>query len=151
MKERDYFWNNDYNLVNGVHTHGQRYDPFGPQNYPDEIQKTREMMALRDTLIHEVALGQKKEIVVDDSKTHELPPVPTNFRRPINYLDGAKAIESFTMMPGYKVELFASETEFPDMKNLSKCRSTIKAGSGSPSCPLTRTTFRVRRGPMTRS
>ena len=117
VKERDYFWNNDYNLVNGVHTHGQRYDPFGPQNYPDEIQKTREMMALRDTLIHEVALGQKKEIVVDDSKTHELPPVPTNFRRPINYLDGAKAIESFTMMPGYKVELFASEKEFPDMKN----------------------------------
>ncbi len=117
VKERDYFWNNDYNLVNGVHTHGQRYDPFGPQNYPDEIQKTREMMALRDTLIHDVALGQKKEIVVDDSKTHALAPVPTNFKRPIEYLDGAKAIESFTMMPGYKVELFASEKEFPDMKN----------------------------------
>ena len=38
VKEKDYFWNNDYNLVNGVHTHGQRYDPFGPQNYPDELQ-----------------------------------------------------------------------------------------------------------------
>ena len=117
VKEKDYFWNNDYNLVNGVHTHGQRYDPYGPQNYPDEIQKTREMMALRDRLIHDVALGLKKEIAVDDSGTHKLPPVPTNFNRPIEYLDGAKAIESFTMMPGYKVELFASEKEFPDMKN----------------------------------
>ena len=116
-KEKDYFWNNDYNLVNGVHTHGQRYDPFGPQNYPDEIRKTREMTALRDALIHEVAQGRKKEIAVDDSKTHELPAVPTNFKRPIEYLDGQKAIESFTMMEGYKVELFASEKEFPDMKN----------------------------------
>ena len=24
VKEKDFFWNNDYNLVNGVHTHGQR-------------------------------------------------------------------------------------------------------------------------------
>jgi hypothetical protein len=48
VKQKDYFWNNDYNLVNGVHTHGQRYNPFGPQNYPDEVKKTREMTALRD-------------------------------------------------------------------------------------------------------
>jgi mono/diheme cytochrome c family protein/glucose/arabinose dehydrogenase len=114
--EKDYFWNNDYNLVNGVHTHGQRYDPFGPQNYPHEIAKTREMMSLRDTLIHEVALGRKKDLAVDDSKTRELTPVPTNFKRPVDYLDGVKAIEKMTVMPGYKVELFASEVEFPDLQ-----------------------------------
>jgi mono/diheme cytochrome c family protein/glucose/arabinose dehydrogenase len=117
VKEKDYCWNNDYNLVNGVHTHGQRYDPFGPQNYPDEILKTREMTAIRDSLIHDVARGLKKDLVVDDSKTHELPPVPTNFNRPITYLDGEQAIEKMTMMPGYKVALFASEKEFPDLKN----------------------------------
>jgi hypothetical protein len=80
VKEKDWLWNNDYNLVNGVHTHGQRYTPYGPQNYPDEIKKTREMMALRDTLIHEVASGRKRDLVVDDSRTHALPPVPTNFK-----------------------------------------------------------------------
>lgn len=114
--EKDYFWNNDYNLVNGVHTHGQRYDPFGPQNYPDEVKKTREMMALRDTLIHDVATGKVKKIEVDDAKTHSLSTVPTNFKRTPDYVDGEKAIEKMTVMPGYKVELFASEKEFPDLK-----------------------------------
>ena len=116
VKEKDFFWNNDYNLVNGVHTHGQRYDPFGPQNYPAEIQKTREMTALRDTRIHEVAAGKTKDLLVDDSQTTPIPPVPTNFKRPVEYLDGVKAIEKMTIMPGYKVELFASEEEFPDLK-----------------------------------
>ncbi len=116
VKEKDYFWNNDYNLVNGVHTHGQRYDPFGPQNYPAEIAKTREMMALRDTLIHEVTAGRTKTVAVDDSPTPALPAVPTNFKRPVDYLDGVEAIEKMKIMPGYKVELFASEKEFPDLK-----------------------------------
>lgn len=114
--EKDYFWNNDYNLVNGVHTHGQRYDPFGPQNYPEEVMKTREMMALRDTLIHDVAAGKATKVAVDDSKTHSLSAVPTNFKRTPEYVDGEKAIEKMTVMPGYKVQLFASEQEFPDLK-----------------------------------
>ncbi len=116
VKEKDYFWNNDYNLVNGVHTHGQRYNPFGPQNYPEEVAKTRQMMALRDTLIHDTAAGRAKQIAVDDSKTQPLSPVPTNFKRPTDYLDGVKAIEKMTVMPGYKVELFASEKEFPELR-----------------------------------
>ena len=116
VKEKDYFWNNDYNLVNGVHTHGQRYDPFGPQNYPDEILKTRQMMALRDARIHEIVSGKTNTLMVDDSNTHPLPAVPTNFKRPVDYLDGEKAIEKMTVMPGYKVQLFASEKEFPDLR-----------------------------------
>jgi mono/diheme cytochrome c family protein/glucose/arabinose dehydrogenase len=122
VKQRDWFWNNDYNLVNGVHSHGQRYNPYGPQNYPDEVKKTREMMALRDELIHAVAAGRKKDLVVDDSKTHALAPVPTNYKPSekngsTTFLDGAKAVESLTTAPGYKVELFASEAEFPNLAN----------------------------------
>ena len=117
VKEKDFFWNNDYNLVNGVHSHGQRYAPYGPQNYPEEVAKTRELMAIREARLHEVAKGTTKSLAVDDSKTRVLPPVPTNFKRPIEYLDGTKAIDKITMMKGYKVELFASEKEFPDMKN----------------------------------
>ena len=116
VKEKDYFWNNDYNLVNGVHTHGQRYDPFGPQNYPHEIAKTREMMSLRDTLIHDTAAGRTTRISVDDSTTRPIPAVPTNFKRPVDYLDGVAAIEKMTVMPGYTVALFASEREFPELR-----------------------------------
>ncbi len=122
VKQKDWFWNNDYNILNGVHTHGQRYNPFGPQNYPDEVQKTREMTALRDGLIHDIATGKTTELKVDDSKTHVLPPVPTNYtpsgkNGSTEYLYGADAVKSLTVPPGYKVELFASEKEFPNLAN----------------------------------
>ena len=125
VKQKDWFWNNDYNLVNGVHSHGQRYNPYGPQNYPDEVRKTREMMALRDQLIHDLASGVKTDLAVDDSATHSLPPVPTNFdpadakgkMGSVEYKNVEQALASFTMAEGYKVDLFASEAEFPDLKN----------------------------------
>jgi len=122
VKQKDYFWNSDYNLVNGVHAYGQRYNPFGPQNYPDEVQKTREMTALRDALIHEVAAGKKTDLTVDDSKTHALPEVPTNYQPSVKngskeYLYGEDAVKSLTVPEGYKVQLFASEKEFPNLAN----------------------------------
>lgn len=122
VKDKDWFWNNDYNLVNGVHAHGQRYNPFGPQNYPDEVQKSREMAALRDTLIHDVAAAKKTDLAVDDSKTHKLPDVPTNYQPSVKngsteYLYGDAAVKSLTVPGGYKVELFASEKEFPNLAN----------------------------------
>ena len=122
VKEKDWLWSNDYYLVNGVHTHGQRYAPYGPQNYPDEIQKTREMTALRDTLIHDVAAGRKHDLLVDDSGTHALPPVPTNFKTggamgQDTYESGQSVLKNLKVMDGFKVELFASEREFPDLRN----------------------------------
>jgi mono/diheme cytochrome c family protein/glucose/arabinose dehydrogenase len=122
VAQKDWFWNNDYNILNGVHTHGQRYNPYGPQNYPDEVKKTREMAALRDRLIHEVASGRKADLAVDDSKTHPLPPVPTNYQPSAKngsetYLYGDEAVKTFTVPEGYKVELFASEKEFPNLAN----------------------------------
>lgn len=122
VKQKDYFWNSDYNLVNGVHSHGQRYNPYGPQNYPDEVKKTREMAALRDELVHEVVTSKKTELTVDDSKTHKLAEVPTNYVPSVKngstkYLYGDEAVKSLTVPEGYKVELFASEKEFPNLAN----------------------------------
>jgi mono/diheme cytochrome c family protein/glucose/arabinose dehydrogenase len=120
--QKEWFWNNDYNLVNGVHTHGQRYNPYGPQNYPDEVKKTRELAAIRDQLIHDIAAGKKKDLVVDDSGTHPLPPVPTNYQPSVKngsdkFLEGEEAVKALTVPEGYKVELFASEKEFPNLAN----------------------------------
>ncbi len=122
VKQKDYLWNNDYNLVNGVHAYGRRYGPYGPQNYPDEVKKTREMTALRDTVIHEVARAKKTDLVVDDSQTHTLPPVPTNYTPSIKngttqILPADEGVAALTVPPGYKVELFASEKEFPNLAN----------------------------------
>ena len=122
VKEKDWLWWNDYYLVNGVHAYGQRYAPYGPQNYPDEVKKTREMTALRDTLIHDIAAGRKNDLIVDDSRTHALPPVPTNFKPggamgTGRYQSGDQVIANLKVMPGFKVELFASEREFPELTN----------------------------------
>ncbi len=122
VKDKDWFWASDYNILNGVHTHGQRYNPFGPQNYPDEVKKMREMAALRDDLIHKVAGGLTTSLAVDDSKTHQLGPVPTNYQ-PSNkngspgYLYGEEAEKSLSLPEGYKVQMFASEKEFPNLAN----------------------------------
>ncbi|HUR56121.1 MAG TPA: PVC-type heme-binding CxxCH protein, partial [Opitutaceae bacterium] len=122
VKEKNWLWANDYFLVNGVHNYGQRYAPYGPQNYPDEIQKTREMTALRDALTHDLAAGRKTDLVVDDLNTHALPPVPTNFKSggamgSVEYEDGEKVIANLKMMEGFKVALFASERDFPELRN----------------------------------
>lgn len=122
VKQKDWFWNNDYNILNGVHTHGQRYNPYGPQNYPDEVKKTREMAALRDERIHAITTGKTTDLKVDDSKTHVLPPVPTNYvpsakNGSEKYLYGDEAVKTLTVPEGYKVELFASEKEFPNLAN----------------------------------
>jgi glucose/arabinose dehydrogenase/mono/diheme cytochrome c family protein len=122
IQQRDWFWNGDYNLVNGVHTHGQRYNPYGPQNYPHEVKKARQMMALRDQCIHAIAKGEKSDLKVDDSKTSALPPVGTNYVKSTKngsekYLYGQDALNTLTVPQGYKVELFASEKEFPHLAN----------------------------------
>ena len=122
VKQKNWFWQNDYQITNGVHSHGRRYNPFGPQNYPDEVQKTREMMALRDKLIHAVASGKTTSLSVDDSKTHPLPPVASNYAPSKKnngeiYLYGEEAEKSLTVPEGYKVQLFASEKEFPNLAN----------------------------------
>ena len=122
VKVKDFFWNSDYAIINGVHTHGQRYNPFGPQNYPAEVAKSRQLTALRDELIHGLAQGKRTNLTVDDSQTLPLPPVPSNFKpdmkngNPTEFLSGEAAIAKMKVAPGYKVELFASEEKFPDLK-----------------------------------
>lgn len=122
VKMKDYMWNTDYAILNGVHTHGQRYNPYGPQNYPDEVYKSRQMTTLRDTLIHDIAQGRRTDLAVDDSKTLVLPAVPTNFKpsekngNPTEFLSGEAAMEKMKLLPGFKVSLFASEEKFPDLR-----------------------------------
>ncbi len=120
VMEKNFMWHNDIKIPNGVHTHGRRYNPFGPDNYPAEIEKIREMTAIRDTAIWLAASrGQKLDLAVADARTRPLPPVKTNFNPERNgsltYLYGQDAVSKLTVAPGFKIELFASETEFPDL------------------------------------
>jgi mono/diheme cytochrome c family protein/glucose/arabinose dehydrogenase len=119
VQDKNGYWHNDYKIPNGVHVYGRRYKPFGPENYPAELVKIRQMTANRDTLIWRTANRQPYDLVAADARTLNLPPVETNFKPDagIRYLYGDEALRSFTMAPGYKIDLFASEKEFPDLAN----------------------------------
>ncbi len=51
VMEKNWMWLYDYKVPNGVHVYGRRYQPYGPDNFPAEIKKTRELTAIRDTAI----------------------------------------------------------------------------------------------------
>ncbi|WP_337041774.1 PVC-type heme-binding CxxCH protein [Emticicia sp. 17c] len=120
VNEKNWMWHNDYKIPNGVHVYGRRYNPFGPDNYPAEIEKIREMTAIRDTAIWLAASkGEKMDIAAADKRTKTLPPVNTNYNPEKNgslqYLYGQEALSKLKVPAGYKIELFASEQEFPDL------------------------------------
>ena len=119
VMEKNWMWHNDIKIPNGVHVYGRRYNPFGPDNYPAEIEKIRQMTAIRDTAIWMANEGQKMDVAAADERTQALPTVKTNFNPEKNgsltYLSGEEAMAKIKMAPGYKIELFASEQEFPDL------------------------------------
>ena len=120
VMEKNFMWHNDYKIPNGVHVYGRRYNPFGPDNYPAEIEKIRQMTAIRDTAVWLAASkGETMDIAAADKNTRQLPPVKTNFNPEKNgsleYLYGKEALSKLKVPPGYKIELFASEEEFSDL------------------------------------
>jgi mono/diheme cytochrome c family protein/glucose/arabinose dehydrogenase len=122
VSEKNWMWHNDYKIPNGVHVYGRRYNPFGPDNYPAEIEKIRQLTEIRDRAIWLAATeGKKLDLAVADKSTRPLPDVKTNFtpekNEQLRYLYGEEAVASLTVPAGYKVELFASEKEFPDLAN----------------------------------
>lgn len=123
VQEKNWFWHNDYKVPNGVHVYGRRYNPYGPQNYPFELKKTREYTAIRDQAIWATLQGKKFDIAAADAKTSKLPEVKTNYN-PANkkagtpdYLTGVESQKKITTAEGYKMELFASNDDFPDLAN----------------------------------
>ncbi|NBC66840.1 MAG: dehydrogenase, partial [Bacteroidetes bacterium] len=119
--EKNWMWHNDYKIPNGVHAYGRRYNPFGPDNYPAEIEKIRQMTAIRDTAIWQATDGELMDVAAADQNTRQLPEVETNFDPDQHgnpqYKYGEDALETFEMAPGYEIELFASEEDFSDLAN----------------------------------
>ena len=51
VNDKNWFWFNDYQMLNGVHSYGRRWKPFGNVNYPEEIEKLRQLSSIRDRAI----------------------------------------------------------------------------------------------------
>lgn len=128
VQDKAWFWRNDYRMLNGVHAYGQRWAPYGNYNYPEEIEKIRQMTVLRDRNIWAIAQGKSSTIKVDDSVTRPLSPVETNYQASekngnLEFLKAEKeALETFTLPDGFEASLFASEQEFPNLGNPCQMR-----------------------------
>lgn len=115
--EKSWFWHNDHRMLNGVHAYGRRWKPYGDFNYPQEIEKIREMTVNRDLAIWRILKNEPPKLEEEDAKTRKLDPVTTNFNNPIKYLREKEALKSFKLMDGFEIGLFASEEDFPDIAN----------------------------------
>ncbi len=122
VMDKNWFWHNDFKIPNGVHVFGRRYDPFGPDNYPAEIEKIRQMTGIRDQAIWKATKGETMDVATADKQTKSLPAVQTNYSPKEKgsvppYIPAEKTLKNFTLAPGYQIEIFASELEFPDLAN----------------------------------
>ena len=122
--EKDFHWFNRYRTVDGYSIYGGRADLRFVAGQTNRVVMAREMQILdeitanRDKKISAAANG--KVLSNDDSNTAPFLEVVTNKPGPLPggkhiFLDGKDAISKMTIGKGLKVELFASEKEFPDL------------------------------------
>ena len=114
-KNRQFFF--DYRAVNGYYIYGGRKNPFGVVNFPAEFQKLRKMIEVRDRRVWAIAQGNTPPASIDDSQTGEFASIETNVPQEITITSPATTLSRFKLQDGYEANLFASEEEFPDLKN----------------------------------
>ena len=140
INEKNAQWHARYRTVDGYNVYGGRsalaYQPDKgpfisdrnpPPPYISNYQVMQEEMTVRDTLtanrdrwIWAVARGENPEI--DDSNLPPVTKVPTNKRGTnpdgsFTFLGAEEAISRMTVHDGMKVNLFASEEQFPELRN----------------------------------
>jgi len=120
VQDRNTIWFSRYRTVDGFNVYGGRslmtYNGITNRKVMQEEMAVRDVMTEnRDKRIWAVAKGN--DYTTDDSNVPKVTPVPTNKPNIPPYLPGETAIESLTVPKGVKVNLFASEEQFPELIN----------------------------------
>ncbi len=112
----------DYRMVNGWYVYGGRRT-WDTETFPREFVKVRNMAAVRDQLVWNIAQGKQVPEKPDDSKTGELIVPPTRFgqNKYSESPDGPRIlppddlIKTCAVPPGFEIKLFADEKQFPEL------------------------------------
>ncbi len=133
VNDKNFYWFNRYRVTDGYSTYGDRaFLKFaeGPGGYGEglsnysvaqrELEVLDVLTANRDRAVWDVAQGKKGDPY--DKNLPELIPVISNKPGPLEggkhiFLGGEEAISKMTVAEGLKVELFASEEQFPELVN----------------------------------
>ena len=91
-----------------------------PDEYADEMPRYHEMIRLTEEVVHQLARDPK--LAFADLATPSLPPMPEGKGRDDGDRTGiiktvAESMAEFTTADGFEVSLFASEEEFPELRN----------------------------------
>jgi putative heme-binding domain-containing protein len=124
--DRNFYWFNRYRTVDGYSIYGGRADLKFVAGQTNRVVMQREMEVLdvmtanRDKRVWAVAKGG--DLKVDDGNAPPFIPVVTNKPGPLPggkhiFLSGDDEIKKMTVAKGFKVNLFASEKEFPELTN----------------------------------
>ena len=119
VQEKNWYWHKFYKIPNGVHVFGRRHNPHGPKNYPHELKKIEQMVANRDEALWATIGGRSFDLAKADAATHKVPRIGS-LNPKFDYKYGAEAVDSIKVAEGYRIELFASEQEFPNLANPSQ-------------------------------
>ncbi len=144
VADKDFYWFHRYRTTDGYSTYGDRAflnfvrgtpsnvnanvlaktpkEDVLPSNYEvlqAELPVLDVMTANRDRRIWAIARGAdaKADPKIDDSDTPPTVDAKTNFPRTPVFLSGDESLQKMTVGKGLKVELFASEREFPELVN----------------------------------
>ncbi|MEM6472918.1 MAG: GDSL-type esterase/lipase family protein, partial [Planctomycetota bacterium] len=118
----------DYRMLNGWYVYGGRRT-WDTETFPSEYQKIRNMVAVRDRYLWDLAEGKPVPTQPDDSQTGSVVVPETmfgtrddNFRKmrepaELVYPSPEESIKTMSVPDGMEVQLFASEREFPELAN----------------------------------
>lgn len=133
IADKNFHWFHRYRAVNGYSIYGTRGSAGSDGTYRnrDVMERERaildEMCANRDRRIWMIAQGQNVPDVVDDTNTLPFFQPKTNVGIPndpnikngklgsLNYIPAAEQQKLFKLAPGYEINLFASEEDFPEL------------------------------------
>ena len=115
----------DYRMVNGWYVYGGRRT-WDTETFPREYVKLRNMAAVRDKRVWDIAASRPVAAAPDDSGTGELIVPATRFGEPRQaysenaaggpvILPPAELIKTCTLPPGFEMKLFADESRFPEI------------------------------------
>ncbi len=128
INDKSWLHQQDYRMLNGWYVYGGRRT-WDTETFPTEYRKIREMVAVRDRYVWDLASGKSVPDRPDDSATGEVFEPETmfgsrddNFRemrepKQLTYPTPEESIEQMTVPEGFEVKLFASEREFPELAN----------------------------------
>ena len=114
----------DYRMLNGWYVYGGRRT-WDTETFPREYAKIRNMAAVRDQYVWNIAQGKPVADKPDDSKTGDLYTPPTRFGEPRQaysespegprILEPDELIKTCEVPPGFEMKLFADEHRFPEV------------------------------------